>query len=713
MTNTRPKPISERPIRSSEEDLLDRNTFVRRIGQALITPDGKRSTGVVIGICGEWGSGKSSVLALLGEHLEKDRKALVVTFDPWLISGRDDLVGRLLTELAGEIVLRSGGKGAIAQKAKKAVKPILDYLWVLSPMIDLAATTATGLPVRGAGAVAANAARKAGEKLASSPSLEARKQVLSEKLESLGMPIIVLIDELDRLEDAEVRAVAQLVRAVADFPQISYVLAYDPARVIEALGADAGPRKNDQVARGRSYLEKIVQHQIPLPVAFDDELTALAGALIASIKNDLNLPDGWEAHERYRELIRILIPGMFRTPRDIKRWVGLSHVQGAMFIGEVDWVDILGWSALMTKAPQTVNNVRRDPSRFCYGLTPRDFEEELESYIETERDPQKRLEAVCAPVERSRSLEKLIQFLFPALTGEYPSGHQPDRIFNARPLLTLLRYGLPPGHYSRKDIETILERGGNALAQFLEEAITKDDFQAFLRRLYEVYPYVENIDHFDLWQGIATFLQKPDNAWHTRFTPFHHLCNTMVEMLDARITVDPAFASVARTLVERLANADEWELRSAILWNHVWGHGLFKARRRERQPTCLTAEETETLASAFARQAVERFLENPRFVATLWNFIPFYLAMWTDAWDDNARQRMNELLADPGAIDTLVLHMFGGQYTTSKETIEKLISADSFFAAVKKRADTGMDNIDPTLRAAYDKVIQERGIPAT
>jgi hypothetical protein len=57
------------------------------------------------------------------------------------------------------------------------------------------------------------------------------------ELAAVDVPIIALIDELDRVEDEEIRTVAQLVRSVADFPGISYVLAYDSKRVIQALGA--------------------------------------------------------------------------------------------------------------------------------------------------------------------------------------------------------------------------------------------------------------------------------------------------------------------------------------------------------------------------------------------------------------------------------------------------------------------------------------------
>lgn len=68
------------------------------------------------------------------------------------------------------------------------------------------------------------------------------------ELTAFPHPIVVLIDELDRVESEEIRTVAQLVRSVADFPGVSYLLAYDRERVAQALGGE-------NAERGQAYLE--------------------------------------------------------------------------------------------------------------------------------------------------------------------------------------------------------------------------------------------------------------------------------------------------------------------------------------------------------------------------------------------------------------------------------------------------------------------------
>src|SRR6185437_3494949 len=102
----------ERPIQSKEDDALSRDQFVRRLTNALINPQTKKSSSVVIGVTGPWGSGKSSLLNLVREHIKATYSdAIIITFDPWLVSGRNDLIyqflGEVLATIKSEPILKS------------------------------------------------------------------------------------------------------------------------------------------------------------------------------------------------------------------------------------------------------------------------------------------------------------------------------------------------------------------------------------------------------------------------------------------------------------------------------------------------------------------------------------------------------------------------------------------------------------------------------
>jgi predicted KAP-like P-loop ATPase len=128
----------------------------------------------------------------------------------------------------------------------------------------------------------------------------------------------VLIDELDRVEDDEVRAVAQLVKAVGDIEGLAYLVAYDPDRVADALGRGEGIERQISGAR---YLEKIIQLPIPLRPLFDEDVEALLEAELTH--HSVTFPTA--GAENQQEVLA-QIKREIATPRDIKRLVGAFAV---------------------------------------------------------------------------------------------------------------------------------------------------------------------------------------------------------------------------------------------------------------------------------------------------------------------------------------------------------------------------------------------------
>lgn len=84
---------------------------------------------------------------------------------------------------------------------------------------------------------------------------------VSKALKKLDKPLIVVLDDIDRLSTPEIRDIFKLVRLTASFPNIIYILAFDRVRVEQALG--------EQGISGRDYLEKILQLVADLPVIPD------------------------------------------------------------------------------------------------------------------------------------------------------------------------------------------------------------------------------------------------------------------------------------------------------------------------------------------------------------------------------------------------------------------------------------------------------------
>lgn len=107
----------DRPIEAPSEDRLGFGPAARHVAEAIrkmAPPDS-----FVIGIEGEWGSGKSSFINLVSDALRKPGNAPeIVRFLPWLISSREGLLKELFTEItkaalridAGDVQVRGWRK---------------------------------------------------------------------------------------------------------------------------------------------------------------------------------------------------------------------------------------------------------------------------------------------------------------------------------------------------------------------------------------------------------------------------------------------------------------------------------------------------------------------------------------------------------------------------------------------------------------------------
>jgi len=127
----------DRPIESIEADRLGFADIAENLAKAVASNSAQR--GFVIGIEGAWGSGKSSILNLLGIHLQKVDDITVLRFDPWIVGDRDSLVSSLIGDLATAIEETRNKKDGVVGKAKAGAKDLA------SQLRSYGATTSRGL----------------------------------------------------------------------------------------------------------------------------------------------------------------------------------------------------------------------------------------------------------------------------------------------------------------------------------------------------------------------------------------------------------------------------------------------------------------------------------------------------------------------------------------------------------------------------------------
>lgn len=237
---------NDQPIGQDEEDKLNRTPFVDEIVELIdryTEADEKKDNhdGLVIGLEGAWGSGKTSVLNLLENRFQKKKgKYVVQRLDSWLALDSTALAAEFFKTLG----VAAADTGAFP--GEKHIREIPNVISNFAKSITLSIPT----PV---GSIGFDFS-----KFLHSNTLREEKENIKGKLSKSQKYIIYMIDDIDRLNSKEIAFVMQLVKNIADFPKVIYILSYDYDIVAEALHRIDG--KN-----GRNFIEKIVQVPIQMP----------------------------------------------------------------------------------------------------------------------------------------------------------------------------------------------------------------------------------------------------------------------------------------------------------------------------------------------------------------------------------------------------------------------------------------------------------------
>lgn len=358
-----PLHMSDQP---AETDALGRIHFARSLAQSLVSVGS--DDGLVVGIEGSWGTGKSTVIGFIKKHLtescDADSRPIIVEFNPWMVSNSGAMVDALVTQIAVALHVTLG---ALEEKLKVGEK-LLGYIGLIKhfkylkyvPGINfaghIAQDTAEFASTLAEGVEGARKAAEEVEKLLPHLDLAKKKAEVAEALRKLNRSIVVIVDDLDRLPEDEVRLVVQTIKAVADFPRTTYLLAYDREIVANALGSGV-PDK------GRSYLEKIVQVAYPIPPLFRYQLRSFLDTKL----HDLFEAIGIELRE-YESTIygaaTELVSRIVRHPRDIVRLMNRLLLSLPATRGEVNAIDVIVFEALSQRFPDLRDAVHQHPTIF-------------------------------------------------------------------------------------------------------------------------------------------------------------------------------------------------------------------------------------------------------------------------------------------------------------------------------------------------------------
>lgn len=462
------------PIEEFGQDRLDRTTFARALGRVIAAYD--RPENLVVGLYGEWGLGKTSLLNLALKSISQTQPPpIIVHFNPWYFADQDNLVRQFFASLA--IAIAHQDKSEHYQRIVERLEFLeksIESLGAL-PGLDVVAKPASGL---------ARLFRKRAEKKAKdAESLDSIKKEISDALVAGKRRVIVVMDDLDRLPAKEIRVVFQLVKALADFKYTTYILAFDEHMVAKAL-------KRVQNLEGSSYIEKIVNAPILVPPISPWKMRTL-------VYDTLN---GFaEAHDRYRwgdvdraEAVMAFIRTHCRTMRHLTRLSNALYVDVQAIDGEVDGFDFVSVTALRLFLPALYRLIRDSRDLFI------DTNEVLVDKKARDAEAKEVLDKFYADAKLKEPTIELLRSLFPRLrrlqgtravdTSDSTelANRRERRLCDPDSFDAYFQFDVPSSDVSKSRMETILnslnaENLKSELLGFIDESLEKG--LTFLERL--------------------------------------------------------------------------------------------------------------------------------------------------------------------------------------------------------------------------------------
>lgn len=279
-------------------------TVVRLVRQSTDVP-------VTIGVHGDWGAGKSSVLKMTAAAFEGQDRVITLWFNGWVFEGFEDAKAVVIETIVSELRRARPGSTKVAEAARKLLKRV-DWLKAAQAAGGMAFTVATGVPspdllrslYNGLSGFVADPskvltpetlkglAEQAGGVLKASEAssetapdqMHAFRQEFEALLDAAEIDqLVVLIDDLDRCLPETAIATLEAIRLFLFVPRTAFVIAADEAMIeysvrrhFPDLPATTGP-----MSYARNYLEKLIQVPFRIPALGLAETRAYVTLLLA------------------------------------------------------------------------------------------------------------------------------------------------------------------------------------------------------------------------------------------------------------------------------------------------------------------------------------------------------------------------------------------------------------------------------------------------
>lgn len=232
-TDTYPIIVNDKAV---NYDLLDRRIIVSILYDAIVNT-ACSSNAYVIGLDGKWGTGKTTIINLVKQHLSKeieqnDDIRIVKNFDFWTTGSQTAILNSMYDAL-----LKAIGVDYNSVKTRKLLKRTANFM--------------TNVPKIG------KAVSQIINENITQEDVDQLKDNLEELILSSNKRYVFFVDDLDRANSSQVLFLLKMLGTVFNLPNLIFVLLYDKQRMKKII--------NNEEELNIAFVEKIINQEIRVP----------------------------------------------------------------------------------------------------------------------------------------------------------------------------------------------------------------------------------------------------------------------------------------------------------------------------------------------------------------------------------------------------------------------------------------------------------------
>jgi len=424
------------PLENPKDDRLGYAPFAKNLADAICNIE--TDDCLVFALYGPWGSGKTTCMNFILHYIKEkpeEQQPIIVQFNPWWFSGHGELLNQFFREFCAALEKE--------RRFEKVIEFVADLLQIAS---EIPEPTGFVKPT----------AKKIAKWLKNSAKREEiwkLREEIRKSLREQDKRILVTIDDIDRLPGQEIRSLFKVIKAVADFPKTTYLLAFDKDVVVKAL-------EEFQRTPGKEYLEKIVQVPFDLPPPDKSSLRKIFFEQLDIILSDT--PQDLFDQTYWGNVFWDGIDHFLNTMRDVKRLTNALKVTYPPVKGDVNPVDFIAIETIRIFVPDMYQLIRSNSDMFAghshmvIGLE--DPAEKMKPFHN------KWIEQI--PENNREAIKRLVIRLFPKLEAVFGNTYwgtdwtsnwrRQQRICSPDIFPTYFRFAVPEGEISRLEMQAIL-----------------------------------------------------------------------------------------------------------------------------------------------------------------------------------------------------------------------------------------------------------------